>query len=66
MQQIKRLNMQSRVPMFFILGFEGVGEGFYFLVVPNVFNQISNVFLKLFLIAPYFYPICFGQNWTFM
>jgi len=54
--------MQSRVPMFFILGFEGVGEGFYFLVVPNVFNQISNVFLKLFLIAPYFYPICFGQN----
>ncbi len=42
-------------------------ERFFFLFnqVPKGSYQVFNVFPKMFPIAPHFYLICFGQDWTF-
>jgi hypothetical protein len=43
-------------------------ERFFFLFnqVPKGSYQVFNVFPKMFPIAPHFYVVCFGQDWTFV
>jgi hypothetical protein len=72
---MRTLKMHSKGPKCF--SFEFWGEwgrnffGSFFFVMcshpsSQMHAQIPNLLPKMLLLAPHFYPICFGQSWTFM
>ncbi len=62
MWPMRRLDMHLIWPNFFFFWLWGKCWKKIFLLTAIWFYQIPKKFLKMFSIAPHFYPICFPQN----